>query len=265
MTAPREIDWLAEHVDEGEVCFRVGRCGDDVVAEWGGLATLTARRDGTDVRLHFDPDADPRDVKKIERGSAWLLVRHLRDRLGLHGAAVSFDGDAVVLLGRSGQGKSTLAAAACRRGAALLADDAVGLDEMASGWEVIPNELDHWLDAASRQALGASSVEAAKLPLRASRAAEAGARLVAFVDLAFVDGPPRLVSLGGIAAVGTLVPQVARFILDEPERQRRELDLLHSIVAVTPVFRLERPRTFDDLDRAVDLVMNLMGRPEQRG
>ena len=231
----RDVCWLAEHLEDGGVCFRVGRSGPDVVAEWIGLATLTARRDGTDVRLEFDPSADPRDVVKIQRGSAWLLVRHLQERFALHGAAVAVDGRGVVLLGRSGDGKSTLAAAMCRRGAALLADDAVGLDYAGEGaWRIVPNEVDHWLDPDARMALGASSSSVGKEPMRTIRPAENAARLVAFVELGFAEGPPRVFRRDGIDAAASLVPQVARFILDEPERQRRELDLLHSIVRPHP-------------------------------
>ncbi|MBX3264006.1 MAG: hypothetical protein KIS78_11600 [Labilithrix sp.] len=261
-----EVRWLAEYAEDGEVCFRVGARGAEVVAEWSGLATLAARRDGTDVRLRFEPGVDPRDVRKIERGSAWLLVRHLQGRVGLHGAAVSVGDRAVVLLGRSGEGKSTLAAATCLRGAELLADDAVGLDEAGTAaWRVVPSEVDHWLDGEAQRALGVGPAAEAKAPTRAAAPAESARSLVAFVELAFVQGPPRLTRLAGLGAAAVLVPQVARFVLDEPERQRRELDLLHAIVDAVPVFRLERRRSFDDLGPSVDLVLDVLGRNVQTG
>lgn len=258
MTTPT---WLAEHLQDETACFRVGKIGPDVIAEWVGLATLVARRDGSNATLTFEPGADPREVEKVRKGSAWLLLRHLEGRLGLHGSAVSVGQSAVVFLGSSGRGKSTLAATMCRRGAALLADDAVGIEHEDHGrWTVVPQEIDHWLDADARRALGDVGPYDGKRPWRTERPAYAASPLGIIVDLAFVDdGPPRLVRQRGMGAVERVIPQVARLVLDEPERQKRELDVLHAIVDATPVYRLERARSFAQLERTAELVLELMG------
>lgn len=262
-------EWIADYDDEGAVSFRVGRSGEYVVAEWLGLATLIARRDGTDVRLSFEEGADPRNVEKLRRGSAWLLQRHLEDKLAMHGAAVSLDGKAIILLGRSGAGKSTLAAALCAAGASLLADDAVGLDPGIDpgSWLVVPREIDHWLDPAAATVVRgagpnavAASPSKSKSPHRTSRPADKPATLAGFVALGFGKRGPLLEPLQGIEAVGALVPQVARFIIDEPERQRRELDLLHSMVQHIPIVALERPRSFEHLSEAADLALAFLKR-----
>lgn len=261
------IEWLADHEEDGEVCFRIGRRGPEVVAEWLGLALLVAHRDGSNVRLSFAEDADPRDVEKIRRGSAWLLERHLQGRISLHGSAVAVRGRAIVFLGRSGAGKSTAAAAACAKGAELLADDAVALDFDAptQRWMVQPRERDHWLDHDARIALGRPSSGDAKEPIRASRASQQPVPLALFVELAFGEGEePKVSRLHGVGALASLVPQVARFILDEPGRQRRELDLLHAIVDTAPVFLLERPRRMERLAMSADRVFDLLGAPDER-
>lgn len=260
--ADLEATWLATYEDDGQVWFRIGTVGNEVVAEWVGLATLVAERDGKNPRLTFRPGADPRDVEKIRRGSAWLLLRQLEGRLAMHGSAVAKDGRAIVFLGRSGAGKSTMAAAMCSRGAELLADDAVAIDpgSEARTWTILPREIDHWLDAPSMVALGHQPSGAAKEPLRSTHAAESPARLVAFVDLSFAEGQPKASPIQGIQAVGSLVPQVARFVLDEPQRQRRELDLLHAMVDAIPIVRLERPRHFDALSRTVELAFELLAK-----
>jgi len=266
MTGAR-VTWVAQSSDEGEACFRIGTSGTDVIAEWPGLAKLVAARDGSTSELTFEHGVDPRDADKIRRGSAWLLLRHLEGRLGLHGSAVSVGEDcAIVFLGRSGDGKSTLAAAMCGSGCSLLADDAVALEEAAGGaWHVVPHEVDHWLDAEARRALGAPPSDRAKAPWRARRSAEAAVPVAAFVELAFDDAAPRLSLQRGSRAVQSLIPQVARFVLDEPERQRRELDMLHTIVETTPVYLLERPRRFSELERTVDLLLDLVASRTDEG
>lgn len=254
--------WLATYEEGGETWFRIGTVGDEVIAEWIGLATLVAERDGKNPRLTFQPGSDPRDVEKIRRGSAWLLLRQLEGRLAMHGSAVAKDGKAIIFLGRSGAGKSTLAAAMCLRGAELLADDAVAIDPGSQGqtWMVLPRETNHWLDATSLVALGHQSSGAPKEPIRTTRPAQAPARLVAFVELSFWKEPPATSPMHGIQAVGCLVPQLARFILDEPERQRRELDLLHSMTDTIPIVRLGRPQSFDALPATVELAFELLHR-----
>jgi hypothetical protein len=51
------------------------------------------------------------------------FMRARRDLLWLHAAAVERDGSAMLLCGRSGQGKSTLASLLCDRGWRLMSDD----------------------------------------------------------------------------------------------------------------------------------------------
>ena len=63
---------------------------------------------------------------------------------------------------------------------------------------------------------------------------------------------------GAVASMAALVPQVVRFVLDEPEMQRRELEVLADLVATVPVLRLDRAKRFDALDRTVDLVEGVL-------
>lgn len=272
------MHWIAQHEEDGEVYFRVGRDGDDLVAEWVGLARLHARADGSSHRLVPEPDADPRDISKIERGSLRLLLRHLEGKLALHGAAVVRGGAAVVFLGRARQGKSTLAAALCAHAdVALLADDAVAIDGSPEhGFSVSALEAMHWLDRDALAAVareegretsgrrfasdGAAHIREGrygKSPIPAPRVGTGG-RLDAIVDLAFFDGPVRLVRTTPLEAMAALVPQAVRFVLDDPIAHRRELDALGELVETVPVFRLERPRDLSLLPASCDRVLDLL-------
>lgn len=270
--------WLAQHEEDGEVHFRVGRDGDDLVAEWVGLARVYARSDGRAHRFVPEPDADPRDLAKIERGSLQLLLRHLQGKLALHGAAVVRGGAAVAFLGRARQGKSTLAAALCTRtDVALLADDAVAIDRPPEHpFLVTALEAMHWLDqpalaavvregqreASGRRFASAEAVHTredprGKSPIAALRVGTVG-RVVAVVDLVFRDGPVLLVRSTPLEAIAALVPQAVRFVLDDPTVHRRELDALGELVERVPVFRLERPRDLALLSESCDRVFDLL-------
>lgn len=261
------VRWLAEHAVDGRVAFRIGRSGDELVAEWIGLARVTANCDGSMHRFDVEPGLEPAEIEKVRLGSATLLLRHLQGKLALHGSAVAVGDRALILLGRSGQGKSTLAASLCASaGATLFSDDAVALDPGPSlGTYVIsPVERNHWLDAPARAAVRKGNDAgdgAAKRPLAALRVGTSSAQVLAIVDLAFGDdATPRLHALGrGVEAIAALVPQAVRFVVDEPEFQRRELEALAALVEHVLVYRLVRPRGLDQLESAHMLLLDLLG------
>ena len=87
------VRWLATYQDGGHIIFRIGRSDDELVAEWCDVARLTASRDGSRSKLEVFPGAGARDVRKIEQGSARLLLRHAAGELAFHGSAVEVDGE----------------------------------------------------------------------------------------------------------------------------------------------------------------------------
>jgi hypothetical protein len=89
-------------------------------------------------------------------GPALALLLHQRGQLVLHASAIAAAGGAVALLGDSGWGKSTLAAALYARGHTVVADDVVAVDaaiEVGNGREqrVVPGfpQLKLWPEAAA--------------------------------------------------------------------------------------------------------------------
>lgn len=262
-----KVRWLGEAIDDGELALRVGDLGDLLVAEWIGRARFVVGRDGSDPDLVGVDGSDPRDVEKLRRGAARLLLHHLAGKIGLHGAAVVLDDRAAVVIGKSGMGKSTLSASLCRRtNAALSSDDAVALHHNDGAWFVEPLETEHWLDADARMAaLGETSSVRDKEPSRATRIATSRARLGLIVELAFADVPaPRLVRREGVAAIAALLPLVVRFVLDDSELQKRELDQLHDLVESVPIVRLERPRNLRYLAATAELIAETLRRGDVR-
>jgi hypothetical protein len=262
------IEWLATSTneDDAENVFRVGRrvSSNDLIAEWVGAARLVARRDGSQHELIFDERAPSTLREKLKRGGVRLLLRHLHGELGLHGSAVAFGStSAILIVGGSGSGKSTFAAGLCQRGGRLLADDAVAISFSNSDMtvNVEPTEIDHWLDRSAREALQLNSLGAnddVKIPIRSIGSDDASTRVVAAVVLRWgADDATniQLNSVGGVTALGGLLPHVVRFALDSPEHQRREIAQLEGLLNAVPTYVLERPKNrFDLLFPAVDMV-----------
>lgn len=79
--------------------------------------------DGRRVTIERESGIADDEVRAFLLTVAMGGVLHQRDDLVLHGSAVAIGGEAVAFLGRSGVGKSTLAAAFRRRGHPVLTDD----------------------------------------------------------------------------------------------------------------------------------------------
>lgn len=251
------MKWLAVYEDDGRVAFRIGRDGSELIAQWPGLTTLRARRDGSGHTYEHAAGANAVDLEKIRRGTGRALLRHLAGDLSLHGSAVARAGRGIVFLGRSGHGKSTLAAACCARGMELYSDDVAAIENVDDRYFIAPVESDHWLDAGARRALGLGEDEGeGKAPVAAQHAAQGLAELALFVDLVFDDvAQPVAAKLHPVEAIAQLVPQVARFVLDEPDVTRRELDTLARIVDRVPMIRVTRAKEYDAIPATMDLIV----------
>jgi hypothetical protein len=67
-----------------------------------------------------------------------ILLLHQRGLFVLHASAVEIDGGGIVFLGRSGQGKSSIAAALHARGHGIIADDVTAIDVGTVSPQVFP-------------------------------------------------------------------------------------------------------------------------------
>lgn len=128
-----------------------------------------------DGRLDFRIDSEGTRIAAtwtlsvIEEVTALLLgpilgcVLRLRGVLCLHACAVKVGGRAIVMVGDSGMGKSTLAAAFARQGYPVLCDDIAALDDRDRHWSVLPGypRLRLWPEAV--QALYGSENDLARI------------------------------------------------------------------------------------------------------
>jgi hypothetical protein len=84
---------------------------------------------GTEIIADLEPDVDEAWVRLAILGMCMTVLLHQRGVLVLHGSGIAIDAtEAVVFLGNSGQGKSTLAAMLYGQGHGLLTDDVVAID-----------------------------------------------------------------------------------------------------------------------------------------
>jgi hypothetical protein len=192
--------------------------------------------------------------------------------LVLHASAVAQRGRAVAFVGSTGAGKSSLAAAHVERGAQLLADDYLLLQDQGDHHLATPAYpgLRLWGDSAERfggdlDRLGVVAQYTDKRRLPVDQAAPTTLPLGAIVVLGRRPGPDEPVwrqrRLSGGDAYMVVYQQVFRMERSGRERQRAEMERIAHLVESVPVLLIEHrrdyaalPEVLEHLDRAlVDL------------
>jgi len=274
MASEGVIVWLSEQRVDGRIVARVGRKGDQLVAELGETGSLLVDSISGDACFQRNPNLAPASIDKLVVSKVDALTRNFRGKLTLHGAAVCVRQSAVVLVGASGAGKSTLTAALCAAAdIALVADDTVSVEipkEAGRPAEVLPTQDVAWLFPSALAALGlccdltvgfGRSGKVA-VPLRSSR--HVGLPVLAVVNLVFDPNvtKPTLERLRGQAAFSVLAQQAIRLVIDKPDAQMHEFQQFRNLIGSCQVHRLTRRRDFNDLGYAVDVIGRLVADSE---
>jgi len=151
----------------------------------------------------------------------------------LHASAVAVDGGVIALVGGSGQGKSTVAAALIARGAAFVTDDALAVETSAGGLVAHPGprfaQAGPGDDAPFHEPDGAASA----LPLKR----------VLILDRAARHGRPQSEPLD--QPLPTLLAAAFVPYVSGATRQRTLLDVVGAIAATGAVRRLRLPERAD--------------------
>jgi hypothetical protein len=149
-TMVREVEALPEHLEGGEAiapCTEVA--ANALYFEVPGIARYLVR-DGKTVDVAVSPNADRAAARLFLVGSARGALIHQRGELPLNAATlVAPNWKSVAICGPSTIGKSTLAAALCRRGWLLVADDLTRVTwngTMAIAWPS-SDRINLWRDA----------------------------------------------------------------------------------------------------------------------
>jgi hypothetical protein len=95
-------------------------------------------RNQNEILVEPHPDIPARLLRAFILGPALSVMLHQRGLLVLHASAVAVNGKAVLFLGWSGWGKSTIAAAMHAKGHAILADDVVAIRPSPTSADVFP-------------------------------------------------------------------------------------------------------------------------------
>lgn len=232
-----------------------------------GFARVLVSADAT--TLLCEPESQGGEWVTLLTAQALPLAATLRGMEVLHASGVvpaggPLSGQAVLISGPQGTGKSSLAAALLRRGAALLSDDTVAIEMLGSALIahsgatllLLRERECERLSTSERDAVGVSVGVLGKQRFRPHRVASR-APFGAFCLLErSAQGPAveRIEAIDPVALLGSTYNLTVR----TPERLTRHLDLVAALAATGRIYRL-RVQNGIDATRLADIVLESLG------
>jgi hypothetical protein len=221
---------------------------------------------GREIRWHRPAAADLEAGRLDVLGRVLALALHAEGWLSLHGSAVALAEGAVAFLAPKGNGKSTLAFALMRAGAALMTDDTVVIDSgspptVRPGVQSVRLFRDSadWLSAPAPIA-GTSDIKATFGQLsddarRLTRAPLAALYLLESVPAGTIAEPLARERLEGPAAVLGLLGQTKIGALLGGAEAPTVFASVVALAERSPIYKLRVARDYDRLGIVVDRIM----------
>ncbi len=231
---------------------------------WSEIGGFVARG-GAEILVDPVDAAEADDLRLGVVGPAMAMILRQRGHLLLHGSAVDCNGTAVVFLGRSGAGKSTMAAALHARGHALLSDDVIAVSWRGDGPVLAPGAPQFRLTDEAAAAFDADPERGvAVAPGIGKRCYEAASSISAPVPLGRIylleiGAEPRMDPLcarESFLAISSNSLAIRWFLAETNAAQFTDRGRL---AAAVPVRRLVRPRDLALLSTVAALVEHDVG------
>ena len=241
--------------DDGTVWTEFHRADYGYRLRFPGLADFSVSADGKRVSAHPATGSDPATVEHLYINQLVPLALSRQGRPAFHASAVTVPGGAVAFLGRTGAGKSTLAASFALQESAFLTDDGLIIDEHEVGHVVLPSHASVRLWDDSVEALAGH-----ELPMANSISYSDKTRLLAGDALSYSEEPALLLAaflLDNCESETLTIEELDggdryrawlenSFLLDIEDEGllAQHFDWTHRISSAVPTYRLDYARDF---------------------
>jgi hypothetical protein len=239
----------------------VARLGDGFLVSAPGFTDFVVDRGGRTIAVHPRPGCALEIVQQLLVDQVLPLALHARGLVVLHASAVAIDGGVAAFVGRTGLGKSTLAASLTEAGVGEhFSDDCLAVAAGPAGPLVYPSYGAARLWPVSAGALFGARGE---LPLVSPRSSKRrvdlapSARALPLRRVYLLepgDGEPVITTLAPTAAIVAMAAQLHRLDVADRALLRVEIERLGAVARAARVARLAYRRSFDELWRVREAI-----------
>jgi hypothetical protein len=135
-----EVNWFRRwSTQDSGVWLNFGMLGGDYLLRFPGHSDFLISRDGSEVQCCPLSGTPASTIRHLFLDQVIPLILSRREPLVLHASAVLTSRGAIAFVGKSGQGKSTLAASFGQIGCPLISDDYLVLRKTNEDWIAIPS------------------------------------------------------------------------------------------------------------------------------
>ena len=258
--------------EDGTVWTEFHRCGDAYLLRFPGLADFEVSADGTEVTAHPAPGAEEATIEHLYINQLVPLALSRQGRPAYHASVVTVPGGAVAFLGKTGMGKSTLAASFALNEAAFLTDDALLVEETGSGCRAMPSHasLRLWEDSVDalvdeRIAKASAISYSSKARLLAGDAltysAEPQTLLAAFILERQNAATVTIRALTGLDRYMAWLGNSFLLDIEDHELLAQHFEWTHRISGAVPTFALDYPRDYGMLRDVQNAVRHHVANP----
>jgi len=251
--------------EDGTVWTEFYRSGDAYVLRFPELADFEVSADGTEVIAHPTAATDEATIEHLYINQLVPLALSRQGRPAYHASVVTVPGGAVAFLGKTGMGKSTLAASFALNESAFLTDDALLIEESDGGCLAMPSHasLRLWDD-------GVEALVDERIAKASAISYSDKARLLAGEALTYSDKPQPLlaayvlerqnardVTIQALTGLDRYMAWLGNsFLLDieDHELLAQHFEWTHRVSGAVPTFALDYPRDYGILPDVKDAV-----------
>ena len=253
--------------DDGTVWTEFYHSKHGYLLRFPNLADFEVSVDGKQVVAHPSLDTDEVTLEHLYINQLVPLALSRQGLPAFHASVVTVPNGAIAFLGKTGMGKSTLAASFALGGATFLTDDALLIEEHADGCRAQPSHASIRLWEDSLEALIDDEVERAG-PISFS----SKCRLLAGDKLAYTDEPQPLlvafvleredvesVAIRELTGLDRYMGWLENsFLLDVKDNDllARHFEWTHRVSSSVPTFALDYPRDYGMLPSVQAAVRN---------
>lgn len=263
MASPPYYKWTDE---SGEVIASFFRVSLDYLVRFPERADFWIAYETSDVSCAPVPGIAAGDISNLYHHQILPLIQSRSGRLIIHASAVLIDGKSAAFAGKSGRGKSTLAAAFAQAGFPFLTDDDLAFDKKSDVYFAQPSRAILRLLPDSRSALLSATRTDAEGDGEFKREVPTGPDLrhephSKKVGAIYLLGESRHAkfSIRRMAPAAALIEIMKHsFFLDIDDRSRlhSHFDALGDFVESVSCFELDFPRDFGELDQTIGGILN---------